>query len=105
MQELPGDCQRLIWKKLYDECLKDIMMEATIRLKLMFISWGDENDDMSYAYFDLYDDAMLLNGYNDDDIDNQISNDDRHCGNVGRLLDMVEGEYKNVSVLSAITDR
>lgn len=50
MNNLPEDCQRLIWKKVYDSCLQDIQEGYImwIKKKRMALQWNTQGNCKTY---------------------------------------------------------
>lgn len=89
---LPEDVEREVWRRVYDKCLKDVVKDALMRSYLVFISWGDDDDDLSWRSFDVLDDALQVNNLTYQDVSDFVDKADWNCGKVVSLVDMIESD-------------
>lgn len=91
MNNLPEDCQRLIWKKVFDGCLPDLMKGAAVRQWLLTVAMGDEHD-LEYDVFKAYRGTLKRFSLTHEEMMEKINNEDLNVGCVSRLLNMVEDD-------------
>lgn len=92
LNKLPEDVERDVWRKVYDGCLKEVVQEALVKIHLIYHSWGDYDDDLSWIYFNIYHDALELNNLIDKYIADKVYEEDRNVGEVANLVDLIESD-------------
>ena len=95
MEILPDDCQRLIWKKVYDSCLQDMMKEVCVWCHILHMNFDCQYDDEGtggiyphvyhWEYFDRYYDMMEKHNITDEIEQLRYSSPD-----FNRLVDLIE---------------
>ena len=99
MNSLPEDCARLIWKNVFDTCLKDMMKEVCVWNHILDYYFDCLYDDeesggmyphvYNWEYFDRYYDMKKKYNITDEEID-AIEELRYYPYNFDRLVDLIE---------------
>lgn len=99
MNNLPEDCERLIWKKVFDNCLQDMMKEVCVWNHILnnyfdCLCDNEETGEMhphvyNWEYFDRYYDMKEKYNISDEEID--VIEELRYIPyNFDRLVELIE---------------